>query len=140
VPRQSRQTSTRSTYPATTNNVGIFDLPSVPPGSYYVEITAQGFKTKRLENIALNSFQQLSLGTVVLAVGEGPASVITVESEQDLVKGTGARYDTIQSKQISEMPNNGRNWAAMLKVLPGSRVEAAGAITGRVIWLLTGIR
>lgn len=125
------QVSTKTTREIVTNGQGIFDLPALVAGEYTLGIAASGFREEKLDNLIVNSFQELSLGQIQLAVGSGPATAITITAEQQLVKDTGERSETIQARQVSEMPNNGRNWATLLKVIPGSMAINDSAVQGR---------
>jgi hypothetical protein len=125
------QLSTQSTREITTNAQGIFNLPSIVPGTYTLTIQAPGFREKKLENLAINGFQEVSFPNTKLEVGSGPASEVTVTAEQQLVKDSGERSETVQSQQVSDMPNNGRNWATLMKVIPGSNAIGDTGINGR---------
>ena len=61
----------------TTNEAGIFTFPSVVVGTYSVAVAHAGFKEKKIENLAINAFQQLSLGQITMEVGQAAESVIT---------------------------------------------------------------
>jgi len=125
------QLSTKSTRQILTNEQGIFALPSVVPGGYTLTISAPGFREQELDNLVINGFQELALAQITLEVGVGPATEVTVTAEQQLVKDSGARAETIQSQQVSEMPNNGRNWATLLKIIPGSAAINDTGVNGR---------
>ena len=125
------QLSTKTTRDITTNAQGIFNLPSIVPGEYSITFKSPGFRDKKLDNITINGFQELSMGDVAMVVGGGPAEEITVTAEQQLVKDSGTRAETIQADQVSEMPNNGRNWATLLKIVPGSTPISDQGISGR---------
>ncbi|MCL5743089.1 MAG: carboxypeptidase-like regulatory domain-containing protein, partial [Acidobacteria bacterium] len=56
------QVTTQSARNVTSNEAGVFHLPSVVPGEYYLTIHAGGFKEKRLNNLVVNGFQQLAVG------------------------------------------------------------------------------
>ncbi|MCC6862939.1 MAG: TonB-dependent receptor [Bryobacterales bacterium] len=122
---------TQGTRAIASNEAGLFTLPSVVPGRYAVTVSAPGFKEKKLENITVNAFQQISLGQVALEIGEGVASVVTVTAEQQLVKDSAVRYDTIQARQVSDMPLMGRNWTGVLKAIPGAVPTSREAYQGR---------
>jgi len=125
------QQSTQTKRSVTTNGSGVFELPSILPGQYTIAISARGFREKRLEGIDVNGFQQISLNQIRLELGGGPVAEVNVTAEQELVKDSGQRAETIQARQVSEMPNNGRNWATLLKVIPGSGATNDSAIQGR---------
>jgi hypothetical protein len=125
------QTSTKSTREVYTNTEGIFNLPSIIPGGYTMTVEAPGFREKKFENVILNSFQEISLPAIRLEIGNGPAAEVTVTAEQQLVKDTGERAETLQALQVSETPNNGRNWANLLKIMPGAMALSDSAVQGR---------
>jgi hypothetical protein len=126
------ETSTGATRTTTSNGVGLFNLPAVPPGTYTITLTHQNFKTRQLDNIALNSFQQLSLGEVSLEVSVTPTDVIEVTAPRaQLDVDSGVRTETIGAQQVQNMPLQGRNWATLLKVVPGSNPTNRNAISGQ---------
>ncbi|MBI4877569.1 MAG: carboxypeptidase regulatory-like domain-containing protein [Acidobacteria bacterium] len=125
------QLSTNSERTTTTNEAGLFTLPSLVASKYTLTITASGFKEKKIENFDLNAFQNLSFGSLVLEVGTGPSTVVTITAEQQIVKDNAVRYETIQATQVTEMPLQGRNWTTLLKVIPGSSPRNVNAMNGR---------
>ena len=125
------QLTTKAQREVVTNAEGLFNLPSLVAGGYTITIAAPGFRETKLENIVLNSYQEISLPAIQLEIGGGPASEITVSAEQMLVKDTGERAETLQAQQVSETPNNGRNWANLLKIIPGGMALNDSAVQGR---------
>jgi hypothetical protein len=69
--------------------------------------------------------QQVSLGSITLEVGQGPAETVTVTTEQELVKDSDVRTSAIISRHVDDMPLQGRNWVTLLKVLPGANAVAS---------------
>jgi hypothetical protein len=125
------QLTTKAQREVTTNAEGLFNVPSLVTGGYTITVSAPGFKDTKLENIVLNSYQEISLTGIQLEVGSGPAAEVTVTAEQQLVKDTGERAETLQAQQVSETPNNGRNWANLLKIIPGGMALNDSAVQGR---------
>jgi hypothetical protein len=125
------QVSTKSTREAAANEQGIFNLPSLVPGQYTLNIKAPGFKEETLDNIIINGFQELDLGRIVLEVGAGPATSVTVTADQQLIKDSGERVNTIQADEVADTPNNGRNWANLLGTIPGAIVNNDTYVGGR---------
>ena len=123
--------STQGTREVVTNDQGNFNLPSIVPGKYSLKLSAPGFRDKKLDNLDINGFQVASFPNLVLQLGSGPATEVTVEAEQQLVKDTGERANTVQAQQVAEMPNNGRNWATLMKVIPGSNAIGDTGVNGR---------
>jgi hypothetical protein len=125
------QLSTKSTRNVVSNAQGIFDLPSIVPGTYTLTVISPGFREQKLDNIVINGFQELSLGEIALDVGAGPAAEITVTADQQLIKDSGERMGTIQADVVADMPNNGRNWMNLLGVVPGAIANDDTGISGR---------
>lgn len=125
------QLSTNSERVSTTNEAGLFVLPSLVASRYTLAISAPGFKEKKLENLELNAFQNMSLGNIVMELGSGPATTITVTAEQQIVKDSAVRFETVLSKQVTDMPLQGRNWATLLKIIPGASPKNVAAMNGR---------
>jgi hypothetical protein len=125
------ETSTKSTREVFSSAQGIFEMPSIVPGQYTLTLDSPGFREKKLDNITINGFQQLDLGQISLEIGSGPAAEITVTAEQQLVKDSGERMDTVQADQVADTPNNGRNWMNLLKLVPGAVANEDTGVVGR---------
>jgi hypothetical protein len=126
------QLTTNSERVTVTNEVGLFNLPSLVASTYTLTITAPGFKEKELADLRLNAFQTMTLGRIMLEVGSGPSTVVTITAEQQLMTTENAvRAETIQSKQVTDMPLQGRNWSTLLKIIPGSTPRNTNAMNGR---------
>ena len=125
------ETSTQSVRTAISNTEGLFGFPSVMVGHYTLTIKVPGFKDKQLANLELNAFQQLSMGPITLEVGSGPAETVTVTTQQELVKDSGVRAETIVARQVADMPLQGRNWVTLLKIIPGANATSLSAFSGR---------
>ena len=54
-------TETRLQRTVTSNETGLYNLPSIPPGNYSVVVTAQGFKTEERKNVELQVGQTARL-------------------------------------------------------------------------------
>ena len=97
---------------------GYFNFQDLPPGSYRVNITADGFKSVVLEPLVLTVGQrmtlhpQLQLGTVneSVEVSGTPPPVTTASSSVSQL---------VDSKRIEELPLNGRNALQLVSLAPG---------------------
>jgi hypothetical protein len=126
------QTTTQVSRTTAANESGLFTFPSVVAGTYTVTVVRPGFKEKKIENLGVNAFQQVSLGAIMLEVGAPTDSVtVSASAEQALVKDSAVRFATVQAKQVSEMPLAGRNWINLLKVIPGATPTNTNALNGR---------
>lgn len=125
------QLSTNSTRTTTTNDQGYFTLPSLVASKYTITVSAPGFKDRTIENVDLNAFQTMTLGNIALEIGSG-STIVNVTAEQaQLVTENAVRSTAIQSKQVTDMPLQGRNWSTLLKIIPGSVPQNNNGINGR---------
>ena len=101
----------------TTNEQGLFSVPSLPPGNYSVSIQASGFKTY-VAKFPLLADQAYAI-KAQLQLGEATQNV-TVEA-------TGAQVNTVspvlsqvlEQQRIVSLPLNGRNTADLALQVPG---------------------
>ena len=104
----------------------------MPPGTYTATITRPDFKTHQIDNVTVNSFQQVSLGQITLELAVGATETTEVSAERPVLDlDSGVRTETIQSQQVQDMPLQGRNWSTLLKIIPGSTPTNSEAINGR---------
>ena len=74
------ETSTGSARTGVSNEAGLFNVPSLPAGTYDVTLSLQNFKTRKFEKLTLNSFQQLSLGQITLELSVGATDMVEVSA------------------------------------------------------------
>jgi hypothetical protein len=113
---QDKQVVARET---TTSRDGTFNLNPLLPGHYRVRISATGFKAYESNNLTLDLNQIMNLGILVLPIGQMTES-ISVESQSPLVEtSTSQKAFVISSKEVTEVPLNGRDYQSLMRTLPG---------------------
>ena len=126
------QVSTNTERTTTTNEAGMFTIPSLVPSTYTLKVSAPGFKEQTVSNLELSGFQNMTLGAITMEVGGGAATVIDVTAEAvQLATESAVRDNAIESKQVTEMPLQGRAWISMMKVIPGAMAATSQGVTGR---------
>lgn len=105
----------------TSNDSGNFSLPGLLPGTYTVEVTAQGFAGFKKTGVILNAADSLNAGIFKLQIGTTSATVeVTADAGQMQVQtDSGERSDLITSKQLDEVAMNGRNVLDYMRLIPG---------------------
>ncbi|HEV7507815.1 MAG TPA: TonB-dependent receptor [Thermoanaerobaculia bacterium] len=106
---------TRSTV---TESDGKFRLPSVPPGIYSVVAELNGFATVTVQEVRLNVSSDREL-----TVDMSPSTLeesITVVDEAPLVQTTPTIGAVISEKQLENLPLNGRQFANLAILAPGT--------------------
>jgi hypothetical protein len=107
--------STRSTQ---TDAQGGYRFLRVPPGSYDLTASIQGFRTEKVKGIVLTVGQQATFH-VTLSV-DSVASEAVVTAGASLVDlQSAALSDVIDPKAIRELPLNGRDFAQLALLEPG---------------------
>lgn len=103
---------------ATTNDEGAFSLILLPPGSYTVRASANGFAQSEIKNVAVNVGGRTSLD-LSLSVG-GATGTVTVSSEPPPIETTMTSIaTTINTRAIENLPVNGRNFLDFATLTPG---------------------
>jgi hypothetical protein len=103
----------------TTSNAGVFLLSALPIGSFYAEVSAAGFRTARTDAIVLSvgETRQLDLR---LEVGAVESTVEVHEATEALAQNSAVVGDVLVSSQLDNLPVNGRDWKALMSLVPGA--------------------
>ncbi len=111
---QDRGTS----WPATTNEDGIYAFPRIPPGNYGLRVEAKGFKTSTHANIVLELNQRGRVDDV-LQLGALNESV-EVSSEAALLNTETTMVGAVVSAQtLDDAPLISRNFLELTLLIPG---------------------
>jgi hypothetical protein len=114
----------------TSNNDGIYTLPSVTPGRYRVVVAKQGFREIMLDGLTLN-IQDVIQQNFQLEIGSVAQSVTVEATTGALATGDAAIGETITAKQTTELPLNGRNFTELATLVPGvTRGTPTGQASG----------
>ena len=104
---------------ATTDNIGRFVFPTVPPGVYDLVVKAAGFKTLERSNLVLQVNERLTLGDMMLSVGE-VSEVVEVSAQAMTLKTESAeRANVIAATQMENIAVNGRSYLALAGLTAG---------------------
>jgi hypothetical protein len=105
-------------YSSQTNEDGIYNISTLPPGQYLVQISKVGFKTLIKPGIVLNVQSALALN-FTLPIGARSESV-TVEAGASPINTTDASVSTvIDRKFVENIPLNGRSFQDLILLTPG---------------------
>lgn len=115
----------------TSNGSGELNIPAVPQGTYTATVAATGFSTQT-QQVAVAVTQNLTLN-FKLQLGEATTTV-EVTGEAGLVDTSDATLgETIQGKQITELPLNGRNALTLALLTPGVTQGQYGDSSGDTV-------
>lgn len=105
---------------------GAYTIPALAPGRYALSATKDGFKTIKQENLTLevNAVLRLDVQLELGAVSES----VTVSSAPPLIESENSSLgQVVETKQIVELPLNGRNFVQLATLGPGVTGVGFGA-------------
>jgi hypothetical protein len=113
---------------AFTSASGDFVVVNVPPDTYTLQVTIEGFKTLRRTGISVSAGDRVGLGAVTIEVG-GLTETVSVQAEAPLVQTqSGERSFAIATKAVENLPISSRSFTALASLAPG----VAGTTTTNV--------
>src|SRR4029077_2755375 len=101
-----------------TNDAGTYVFSDINPGHYTLRVTAPSFSTKQVSDFVLAVNQT---ATIDIALDAGAQNVVvTVEATSEQLQASSAELGTvIATKQVNDLPLNGRNFTQLLSLTPG---------------------
>lgn len=109
---------------------GSFIFPDLLAGTYDVKVSLPGFKTFEQKSIPLGATEHVTLRKIELAVGQMEETVLVVGESPLVQTQTAARSGLIERQQMEDIALKGRDFAGLLRLLPGvvdtSNREAPG--------------
>src|SRR5580704_12771387 len=109
-----------------TDAAGRYNVPDLPVGNYEVQATREGFATVVHKGITLTVGSE-NVVDFSLAVGQTQQTV-TVEGGVTQVETTNAAVGQLtDTKQMRDLPLNGRNFESLIQSAPGVQTYYAGS-------------
>jgi outer membrane receptor protein involved in Fe transport len=102
------------------NEVGVFTVANLPPGTYDVSVTLQGFREFQQTNVPLGA-GQISRVNVRLELG-ALTETVTVQSSAELLQTDRTEVRSVlRSDDIVNLPlNQYRNYQSLINLVPGA--------------------
>jgi len=128
--------SSGDTRQTTCNEVGYFSFVGVIPGVYTVTVEAEGFKSWKHAEVAINPGDLRTISNVKLEIGKSTES-ITVEATPDEVQpvDSGERSSVLTTKQIDQLTLASRNVTVLMKILPGVTTKPGLGAGSGIDWI-----
>jgi hypothetical protein len=110
--------ATGVTRDVTTDAVGFYSAPNLLPGPYEVTVSANRFSTTKQADLTLTVGTQQVLN-LPLKIGEASQTVLVTEAAPLVQLASSTLSAQVESKEILELPLNGRDWASLATLAPG---------------------
>jgi hypothetical protein len=112
-----------------TSSSGLYSFANIAIGTYTVEVTATGFEGYRQSNIVLEVGSSIAVNPV-LKVGAANQTIEVTTTALALQTEDATFKQTIDQKEVNEMPLNGRRMTDLITLSGGSNLAPAGDFTG----------
>jgi len=125
-------TATGATSKLKSNSTGAFSASDLPFGTYTVTATAAGFGTATSREVVLNVGAAVHL-TLKLSATAATETVTVTGTDTSVNTESTVSGETFNSKQVENLPVNGRDVDAFLEISPGSvgsAPEFQGSVNG----------
>lgn len=122
-----RNIATNFSRSTTTTENGTYRISQLPPGTYEVKVSGPNFKTTQISDVVVAVGQTLPLD-IHLEIGVPDETVTVVgggEAQIDRVDNTVS--GVINTRQIQNLPLNGRNFLDLAQLQPGVETVAGGS-------------
>ncbi|HEX8151201.1 MAG TPA: TonB-dependent receptor [Pyrinomonadaceae bacterium] len=121
--------TTGQTRTVRTGDDGTYSAQSLPVGRYTVSTAPAGFKKTVAPGVEVHIADRVVVD-LTLEVG-GVGETVTVTGAAQLVETESGRVSSLVSeKQVTELPLNGRNYAALVTLVPGLSAPNEGGAFG----------
>jgi carboxypeptidase family protein/TonB-dependent receptor-like protein len=113
------ETATNVVRTNTSNETGVFRFAALPPGSYSLKVTLEGFKPVTVDTFNVDAGAIRDLGKLALVPG---SLTETVEVKADVTPvqvSTSVRQSSVTADQLENITMKGRDIYGLLAVVPG---------------------
>lgn len=122
-----RNIATNATRNAVTNEDGQYRLLQLQPGAYEVKASATNFKQSVLESVQVQ-VGQIAVADISLEIGvPGETVTVTPDSEAQIERSDNAVSGVVGTRQIENLPLNGRNFLDLAQLQPGTERVDGGS-------------
>ena len=101
-----------------TNGVGLYSFVNIPPGHYTLQVSRSGFKTVLQPEFTLQVNQSSTIN-FTLQVGSTSSKVVVAAEGIQLQTSTADLGAVIGTREVLDLPLNGRNFTELLLLTPG---------------------
>ena len=113
-----------------TNEIGLYVISAIPPGTYDLKAELAGFRTIDRQGLVV---QVGSASRIAFTMDVGDvAETMTVVGQSPLIQTENAAISTvIENRAIVELPLNGRNYLQLASLIPGATTNGPSSSQGK---------
>ncbi len=101
-----------------TDNIGYFRVSHLAPGTYQLQVEASGFQTTVVKGVTVNVNKVTPL-QITVAIGSVQQSVTVTGAEPLVQTEEGRLSNTISTREVTDLPLNGRQVYQLVTLEPG---------------------
>lgn len=124
-----QEEATGQTRTVRTDDDGDYSAQSLPVGRYTVSVSPQGFKKTVATGVEVHVSDRVVVD-LNLEVGQVTETVTISDAAQLVETESGKVSSLVSEKQVTELPLNGRNYAALVTLVPGLSAPNEGGAFG----------
>jgi hypothetical protein len=130
---------TNLTRDSVTTSTGEFVFQDLPLGKYDLTVSQSGFDTVHVSGIVVDAGRVATVGVKLEVARQATTVEVTAESVA-IETATSAETSLIDTKQILDLPLNGRDFTQLLKFNPGANANGSlnGARFNGIDWKIDG--
>ncbi len=122
-----RNTSTNATRTVSAGDDGHYKAASLPPGTYEVKVTAQGFKSHVAPGVTVEVGRTTPLDVKLEIGGSSETVTVTGGGEAQIDRTDNTVSGVVGTVQIQNLPLNGRNFLDLARLQPGAETVDGGS-------------
>jgi hypothetical protein len=122
-----RNTGTNATKTVVTNSDGYYRVLQLQPGNYEIKVSAPNFKQSLLENRQVQVGQVAAVDVGLEIGGVGEVVTVTPATEAQIERTDNAVSGVVGTRQIENLPLNGRNFLDLAQLQPGTEKVDGGS-------------
>lgn len=109
-----------------TNSAGVYFLAALPIGPYVFTVSKTGFQSVRFDHVVLRVGETRLVNAQLKVAQVAKTEVEVVGSTPVLNETTSDLSGIVTTAELEQLPTNGRNWAALLVLVPGAIDDGGG--------------
>jgi hypothetical protein len=121
--------SSKAQWSVTSNSAGFFSFVALPPATYSLRVSRQGFESWSVTGIAAHPGDSLTVPHIVLKVGAATITVRVSAEKAGVNLNSGAHSTLITSEQIKRLSTISRGVSELVSILPGFTLNAGTGLS-----------